>query len=120
MFTTDPSRSAGLNPLFGAVLALSAAGAAQPAGAQERQVVSNRVTVSDADATLSLEFDSGPALEISFQNGEIRVDGAEVGSYQAGGELAASWRSLLSEVVPLDGSPLAEALLAWEPGGQLS
>ncbi len=120
MFTADPSRPAGLNPLFGAVLALSAAGAAQPAGAQERQVVSNRVTVSDADATLSLEFDSGPALEISFQNGEVRVDGEEVGSYQAGGELAASWRSLLSEVVPLDGGPLAEALLAWEPGTQLS
>ena len=85
MFTADPSRPAGLNPLFGAVLALSAAGATQPAGAQERQVVSNRVTVSDADATLSLEFDSGPALEISFQDGEVRVDGEEVGSYQAAG-----------------------------------
>ena len=120
MFTADPSRPAGLTPVFGAVLALSAAGAAQPAGAQERQVVSNRVTVSDADATLSLEFDSGPALEISFQNGEVRVDGEEVGSYQARGELAASWRSLLSEVVPLDDGPLAEALLAWEPGAQLT
>lgn len=83
-------------------------------------MVSNRVTVSDADATLSLEFDSGPALEISFQNGEVRVDGEEVGSYQASGELDASWRSLLSEIVPLDDGPLAAALLAWEPGAQLA
>ena len=120
MFTADPSGPAGLTPLFGAVLALSAAGAAQPTGAQERQVVSNRVTVSDADATLSLEFDSGPAFEISFQNGEVRVDGEEIGSYQASGELEASWRSLLSEVVPLDDGPLAAALLAWEPGAQLT
>ena len=120
MFTADPSCPTGLTPLFGAVLALSAAGAAQPTGAQERQVVSNRVTVSDADATLSLEFDSGPAFEISFQNGEVRVDGEEVGSYRASGELEASWRSLLSEVVPLDDGPLAAALLAWEPGAQLT
>ena len=120
MFTPDSSRPACLTPVFGAVLALSAAGASQPIGAQERQVVSNRVTVSDADATLSLEFDSGPALEISFQNGQVRVDGEEVGSYQASGELAASWRSLLSEVVPLDDGPLAATLLAWEPGGQLT
>lgn len=120
MFTADPSRPAGLTPVFGAVLALSAAGAAQPTGAQERQVVSNRVTVSDADATLSLEFDSGPSLEISFRNGVVRVDGEEVGGYQPSGELAASWRSLLSEVVPLDGGPLAEALLAWEPGPRLT
>ena len=120
MFTTDPSRPTGLTPVFGAVLALSAAGAAHPLGAQERQVVSNRVTVSGSDATLSLEFDSGPALEISFQNGEVRVDGEEVGSFQPGGELDASWRSLLSEVVPLDDGPLATALLAWEPGTQMT
>lgn len=120
MLTADPSRPTSLSPVFGALLAVSAAGAAQPIGAQERQVVSNRVTVSDADATLSLGFDSGPALEISFQNGEVRVDGEDVGSYQANGALDASWRSLLSEAVPLDDGPLADALLAWEPGAQLT
>lgn len=120
MLIADPSRPAGLAPVFGALLALSTAGAAHPTAAQERQVISNRVTVSDSDATLSLEFDAGPALEVSFQNGEIRVNGDEVGSYEAGGELETSWRSLLSEVVPLDDGPLAAALLAWEPGAQLS
>ena len=124
MFTVDPPRPSGIrtatHPRWIAVLALSATGAASPAAAQERQVVSNRVTVSDSDASLSLEFNSGPGFEVSFQNGEIRVDGERVGSYQAGGELEASWRSLLSDVVPLDDGPLADALLAWEPGGQLS
>lgn len=120
MLTADPSRPTGLSPFFGALLALAAAGAAQPIGAQDRQVVSNRVTVSDADATLSLEFDSGPALEISLTDGEVRVDGEEIGTYQVGGALEASWRSLLSEAVPLDDGPLAAALLAWDPGEQLT
>ena len=119
MLTADPSRPTGMVPVVGALLALSAASAPHPTAAQDRQVVSNRVTVSDADATLSLEFDSGPALEISFRNGEVRVDGQEVGSYEAGGELEAAWRSLLSEVVPLDDGPLAAALRAWEPGAHL-
>ena len=106
-------------PVFGAMLALSAVGVTDLTAAQERQVVSNRVTVSDSDATLSLEFDSGTAIEISFREGEIRVNGEGIGGYVANGELEASWRSLLSEVIPLDDGPLAEALRAWEPDGQL-
>ena len=114
----SPSLTA-LVPAFGAVLALAAAGAAHPITAQERQVVSNRVTVSDSDATLSLEFDSGPALDISFQDGDIRVNGEYFEGYEPGGALEAAWRTLLSEVVPLNDGPLAAALLAWEPGGAL-
>lgn len=120
MYTADPYRPTGMAPVFGALLALSAASAPHPAAAQERQVVSKSVTVSESDATLSLEFDSGPGLEITFRDGVIRVDGEEVGSYEAGGELEASWRSLLSEAVPLDDGPLAAALIAWEPDAQLS
>ena len=83
-------------------------------------MVSSRVTVSGSDASLSLEFESGPGLEVSFRSGLVRVDGEEVGSYEAGGALDASWRSLLSEVVPLDDGPLAATLLAWDPGTRLT
>ena len=119
MFTSEPMSPASPVPVFGAMLALWAAGVTDLTATQERQVVSNRVTVSDSDATLSLEFDSGAAIEISFRDGEIRVNGEEIGGYAANGELEASWRSLLSEVIPLDDGPLAAALRAWEPDGQL-
>ncbi len=121
MRTADaPPRPAGMAPVFGALLAFSTASAPNSAAAQERQVVANRVTVSESEAILSLEFDSGPALEVSFRNGEIRVDGAEAGRYEVGGALDASWRSLLSEAVPLNDGPLAAALTAWAPDARLS
>ena len=119
MFIPEPMSPASPVPVFGAMLALSAVGVTDLTAAQERQVVSNRVTVSDSDATLSLEFDSGAAIEISFQDGEIRVNGEGIGGYAANGELETSWRSLLSEVIPLDDGPLSDALRAWQPEGQL-
>lgn len=118
MRTPEFSSIKALAPALGAMFALVVA-AAHPTTAQERRVVSNRVTVSDADATLSLELESGPAFEISFQDGSVRVNGEHVGGYRAGGALEASWRSLLSEVVPLHDEALADALLAWEPGARM-
>ena len=115
MFVPEHMSSSGLVPLIGAMLALAASPAAALTAAQERQIVSNRVTVSGSDATLSLEFDSGTAVEISFRDGGIRVDGEDIGAYEASGELETSWRALLSEVIPLDDGPLAAALRAWEP-----
>ena len=120
MLAPERMSPAVLVPVAGAILALSAAGAAEVAAVQERQIVSNRVVVSDSDATLSLEFDSGAALEISLRDGGVWVNGEEIGSDGANGELAAAWRALLSEVISLDYGPLAAALRAWEPGERVA
>lgn len=94
------------------VLLLSAAA---PLGAQVRGVVSSQIAVSNRDASLELDFESGESLEIAFRGGEVAVDGEAVGSYERGDALESSWRSLLAEAVQLDDGPLARALVDWMP-----
>ncbi len=100
--------------------AVVGAGAAfQLLAAQERQVVSNQIAVSNSEATLTLEFTNRDSFEISFREGVIHLDGRELGTYERGGALDASWRALLGRAVALDDGPLAQALTAWEPSDGL-
>lgn len=83
--------------------------------AQERVVVSKEVSVGRSEATLRLEFDSGPPLEISLRDGVVYIDGDESGAFDAGDGLDAAWRALLGEAVSLEDGPLAERLRDWAP-----
>ena len=110
MFRLDFSR--GLTVLTGlSVLAI----ATSALGAQERSVLANQVEVSSDDASLRLEFSDGDQLQVSFEDGTVRVDGDVLGSYDVGGEADLAWRALLSDVLSLSNGELARALAEWQP-----
>ena len=94
---------------------LLVAGAAVPAGAQERTIVSNRIEVSRAEASLHLEFSDGEGLSITFSEGRASVNGQSLGSYAPDGAADREWRGLLSRVLSLSNGPLAEELGRWQP-----
>jgi hypothetical protein len=82
---------------------------------QLRTVVSNEIAVSENEATLRLGFQDHGELTISFQDGQLLVDGDVVGSFSRRDGLDLAWRSLLGEVITLDDGPLASALNDWDP-----
>lgn len=98
-----------------AVLALGLTALLGPAVAfaQVREVISKEVSVGRSETTLRLEFADNGTLEITFEDGTVRVDGEVVGSFEPGDELEAEWRELLSQAVALDDGPLAAALADW-------
>jgi cytoskeletal protein CcmA (bactofilin family) len=85
--------------------------------AQDREVLSKQIAIGRNEASLRLEFEAGDPLAISFLNGAVRVNDAELGAYAP--ELDAAWRALLSHVVTLEDGPLARALREWTPPGDL-
>ena len=103
---------------IGAVLL--AACVAFPAGAQERTIVSNRIEVSRAEASLHLEFSDGERLSITFSEGRAGVNGESLGSYPPDGAADREWRSLLSRVLSLSDGPLADELRRWQPDPEVS
>lgn len=94
-------------------LGLAAALAPSAVQAQIREVVSKQVSVGRSEATLSLEFSDDGALEVSFRNGSVLIDGERIGSFEPGGELDLAWRELLGEAVALEDGPLSETLADW-------
>ncbi len=82
---------------------------------QLRTVVSSEIAVSEREASLSLEFQDDTGLAIVFSQGQILVNGETLGTYTRRDALDLAWRSLLGEVVTLDGDRLAEALHDWSP-----
>jgi hypothetical protein len=101
-------------------LGLSAGIAPLALRAQVREVVSKEVSVGRAASSLTLEFQGGDRLEISFQDGSVLVDDESVGSYQAGDALDSSWRALLGQAVALDDGPLGTALADWSVPPELT
>lgn len=81
---------------------------------QARQVVSNRLAISQSEAALRLEFADNGTLEIALRDGSVLIDGEERGSFEPGDDLDAAWRGLLGEIVSLSDGPLGEALRSWE------
>ena len=87
---------------------------------QLRNVVSNEIAKSENEATLRLDFQDRGELTISFQDGQILVDGEVEGSYSKGDGLDMAWRSLLGDVLTLDDGSLATALNNWDPPEDLT
>ncbi len=82
---------------------------------QLRTVVSSEIAVSEREASLRLEFQDDTGLAVVFAQGKILVNGETLGTYTRRDALDLAWRSLLGEVVTLDGDRLAEALHDWSP-----
>jgi hypothetical protein len=102
--------------LLAAAVGVSAAGLA----AQERPIVSSEVAVARGEATLVLEFSDGGSLVVTFEDGEIFLDGVVVGEFEAGEALEDSWRGLLGQAISLRDEALADALVAWAPPEDLN
>ncbi len=87
---------------------------------QLRTVVSNEIAVSEDEAMLRLGFQDQGDLTISFQEGQVVLDGETVGDYERRDGLDLAWRSLLGQVITLDDGSLANALNDWDPPRSLS
>lgn len=87
---------------------------------QERTVLSKTITFGSDDAALALELSGGTSISVVFSDGMVRIDGEDVGRFEAGDPLEAAWRSLLGVAVALDGAPLGSALTGWVPPARLS
>ncbi len=104
-----------MNPLCTALFGLAAAFAAGEGAAQESEVVSSHVEVSQSSASLQLEFADGERLSVSFADGVATLDGEVLGSYESGDDSDRAWRDLLAGILTLSDGPLASALEAWAP-----
>lgn len=83
------------------------------AGGQE--VVSSRVALSSAEASIQVELSTGEPLEIVFRDGEVLVEGERVGSYEEGASLESAWRELLGEAAGRPPARLSAVLRDWSP-----
>jgi hypothetical protein len=90
-----------------------------PAGAglvaQESGVTGSTVSLAAGAASLELALADGGTRVISLREGELLIDGEVQGSYEPGGTLDASWRSLLTNPELFEGAGLAGRLAAWVP-----
>ena len=90
-----------------------------PAGAgllaQEAAVTGSEVSLAAGAASLELALANGGTRVISLREGEVLIDGEVQGSYEPGGALDRSWRSLLTSPALLKGPGLADRLAEWMP-----
>lgn len=111
----DPRRG-----LLALTAGLTALLTAAPVAAQSvRDVVSKSVSVGRDAASLQLEFEDGETLNVALADGRVRIDGEQIGTFQAGDALDAAWRTLLGFAVALDDGPLARTLTDWSPPDDL-
>ena len=91
-----------------------------PAGsAQQHEVVSSSIEVSDREASLRLEFANGQTLAVDFADGTARLNGESLGPFTPGGASDQAWRGLLGSVQSLAGQRLAQGLDQWSPDAAL-
>lgn len=83
--------------------------------AQETGPVSTSVTMSYRGATLQIEEADGTKHRVALENGTIRIDGRDAGSYEADGALERAWRNLLQSGMSLRPAAFADRLRSWSP-----
>ena len=108
-------RSRHMKVLCTALSGLLAAVNVTSGAAQERDVVSSQVEVSNSEASLLLEFTGGDRLALSFADGVATLDGEALGSFEPGDEADRAWRDLLRNILVLSDGPLARELVEWTP-----
>jgi hypothetical protein len=71
------------------------------------EVLQTSIVLSGDETSLELELASGRTLRIRLSDGDVLIDGNEVGHYVPGGLLESAWRELLRE------AGQGELALAW-------
>ena len=72
------------------------------------EVLQTSIVLSGDETSLELELASGRTLRIRLSDGNVLIDGNEVGRYIPGGRLESAWRELLRE------AGQGELALAWQ------
>lgn len=75
------------------------------------------VAMASGLSSLTFEYTDGGALNLSLENGELRLDGRVAGHYPEGGALETAWHQLLLESSHLDTPAALTALRNWHPAG---
>jgi len=83
--------------------------------AQQAAVTGSEVSLAAGAASLELALADGGSRVVSLREGEVLIDGEVQGTYEPGGPLDRSWRSLLTSPALFEGSGLANRLAAWVP-----
>ena len=83
--------------------------------AQEQGVTGSTVSLAAGAASLELALADGGTRVISLREGELLIDGEVQGSYEPGGNLDSSWRSLLTSPALFEGAGLTDRLAEWVP-----
>ncbi len=81
----------------------------------QEAVTGSTVSLAAGAASLELALADGESRIISLREGELLIDGEVQGSYEPGGTLDSSWRSLLTSPALFEGSGLADRLAEWIP-----
>lgn len=97
--------------LIAALIALTPAVLA----AQETRVAESAVTISSKAANLDLELTDGSSHSIELRNGEVWIDGEQVGTYTPGGELEQGWREFLVSPQVFNADELSGLIQDWKP-----
>lgn len=112
--------------------ALFALGLAAPARAQDIEVTTDTTTVAvaqaptdsivaasvsvgDTEASIELGLSNGQSVQLELDEGVVYVNGESLGTYDEGGGLERSWRSLLEEAAMATSAELPTVLRAWDP-----
>jgi len=83
--------------------------------AQEATVTGSEISLASGAATLELSLAGGDTRVVTLRDGQVLIDGEMRGSYESGGALERSWRSLLTDPALFDSSDVAGRLAAWVP-----
>ena len=94
---------------------------AQDEGPPGSPIVSSDISMSRSSAELSLELRDGRDLHLELDDeGRVRLNGEQIGTYGQRDDLDQSWRQLLQQAMDAPTGTLADVLRGWEPGAEAS
>jgi|GEM_PF-433732 len=79
------------------------------------QIVSSQIEIAREMARLQLELADGRRIDITFQDGDVLVDGRRIGDAPRGSPLDRAWRELLTSGMDLSTMEFAKLLADWSP-----
>jgi hypothetical protein len=83
--------------------------------AQDAGLAGSTVLLAGDIARLELELSDGQTTVLELNSGHVLIDGADVGSYEPGGDFEKSWRDLLRNPTIGELADLPTLLSGWEP-----
>jgi len=86
-----------------------------PIEAQDVGLAGSTVLLAGDIARLELELSDGQTTVLELNSGHVLIDGADMGSYEPGGDFEQSWRDLLRNPTIGELVELPALLSGWEP-----
>lgn len=94
---------------------------AQEQGPPGSPIVSSDISMSRGEAELRLDLEGGRSLSLLLdEEGRVRLNGDQIGTYSSRDALDQSWRELLQRAMDAPTGTLADVLRGWEPPADAS